>query len=102
MMPTPPPLAATRPRTGPLPCARPRTCGAVWHCVGRATGLPPDPGWGRPRDIALALVCPPMGLRRRPANLLVMLRMLFVAYSLALVGIGVVTLILTTTPPPAR
>ena len=44
-----------------------------------------DPGWGRPRDIALALVAPRIAVRRGQSTTLAGLRVLFLAFSLALV-----------------
>lgn len=51
-----------------------------------------DPGWGRPRDIALALVAPQIAARRRHPTTLAGLRVLFLAFSLTLVLISFVVM----------
>ena len=64
----------------------------------------PDPGWGRARDIVLMLVAAPFpfATRRREQNPLLGLRMLFIAFSVSLVGVGLVVLFLTAGPDPDR
>ena len=49
-----------------------------------------DPGWGRPRDIALALVAPQIAVRRGQLTQLSGLRVLFLAFSMALALISFV------------
>jgi len=49
-----------------------------------------DPGWGWARDIALALVAPGIAMRRRQTTTLAGLRVVFVAFSLALALISFV------------
>ena len=61
--------------------------------------LPQDPGWGRPLDIALALVAPPIAFRRSQPAALAALRGLFLAFSmgLALISFVVVPFLSTGT-----
>lgn len=60
----------------------------------------PDPGWGRKRDMPLALLAPFLVARRSRSNSLVVLRTVFVAFATALPLIGIVTIVLTTGSDP--
>ena len=64
---------------------------------------PQDPGWGRPRDIALALVAPQIALRRSRPAALAALRGVFLAFSmgLALISFVVVPFLSTDTESDA-
>jgi hypothetical protein len=60
----------------------------------------PDPGWGRARDIVLTLVPLPIpsAVRHREQNGLLGFRMVFLAFSSSLVGVGFVALFLAAGP----
>ncbi|HET9610351.1 MAG TPA: hypothetical protein VFP06_12135 [Acidimicrobiales bacterium] len=75
---------------------------SVWQIVRVIPRSSPDPGWGRARDIVLALVPSPTpyAIRRRHENGLVALRTTFVAFATALFGVGAVALFLASGPDP--